>query len=44
MRPRREHHHRVAEVGKEIATRPFQLVTRRAWKGAGGSIRTVAVY
>src|SRR5688500_7356489 len=23
----------VAEAGKEIATRPFQLVTRRGWKG-----------
>jgi S-(hydroxymethyl)glutathione dehydrogenase/alcohol dehydrogenase len=23
----------VAEAGKEIATRPFQLVTGRVWKG-----------
>jgi S-(hydroxymethyl)glutathione dehydrogenase/alcohol dehydrogenase len=30
----REHHHRRgAEAGKEIATRPFQLVTGRVWKG-----------
>src|SRR5204862_7810353 len=24
---------RVAETGKEISTRPFQLVTGRVWKG-----------
>ena len=24
----------VAEAGKEIATRPFQLVTGRVWKGS----------
>ena len=24
----------VAEAGKEISTRPFQLVTGRVWKGA----------
>jgi S-(hydroxymethyl)glutathione dehydrogenase/alcohol dehydrogenase len=23
----------VAEAGKEVSTRPFQLVTRRVWKG-----------
>jgi len=25
----------VAEAGKEISTRPFQLVTGRVWKGHG---------
>ena len=41
----------VAEAGKEIATRPFQLVTGRVWKGTafdlmheGKSIRSVIVY
>jgi S-(hydroxymethyl)glutathione dehydrogenase/alcohol dehydrogenase len=26
-------HHRRGEAGQEIATRPFQLVTGRVWKG-----------
>merc|ERR1711916_145055 len=26
----------VAEAGKEIATRPFQLVTGRNWRGTAG--------
>ena len=28
-----EHHIGVAGAGQEIATRPFQLVTGRVWKG-----------
>ena len=24
----------VAEAGREISTRPFQLVTRRVWRGS----------
>src|SRR5204862_4997407 len=35
----------VAEAGKEIATRPFQLVTGRVWRGTafGGARRRTAV-
>ena len=29
----REHHHRRRRAGQEIATRPFQLVTGRVWRG-----------
>ena len=37
----REHHHRRRGAGQEIATRPFQLVTGRVWKGTafGGATR-----
>ena len=28
-----DHHRRGAGAGQEIATRPFQLVTGRVWKG-----------
>jgi S-(hydroxymethyl)glutathione dehydrogenase/alcohol dehydrogenase len=29
----------VAGAGKEISTRPFQLVTGRTWKGSAGGVK-----